>query len=245
MSQYIQFQQVVVNGVVIKVGRHRAGGHIIGRMLNGGEGVDVLPVGQNDDTARMLARGSSNPHTALDNPVNLTVALPVSPLLIVILHIAVSRLVRQRTDGARPVGLSFSKDNLRVVVGLTLVLTGEVQVDIRLLVSLEAQEGLKGDIVPVLHKRLPADRTQLIRHITAGHTGEFLHVLRVKVGVMTFGTVVMGTQRVYLGDTGHGSHKGGAHRTSGTNQIAVLIGLPHQLLGDDIHHGESVADDGI
>ena len=52
--------------------------------------------------------------------------LLVAPLLIVIFYITECRFIRQGTDGSRTEGLSLSEDNLRVIVRLTLVLTGEV-----------------------------------------------------------------------------------------------------------------------
>ena len=55
----------------------------------------------------------------------------------------------------------------------------------------------------------------------------------------------MRTQWINLCDTGHGSHKGTSDRTTGAHQIAVLIGLPHQLLCDDVHDGKAVGNDGI
>ena len=57
---------------------------------------------------------------------DLTVSFMYAVFLIVILHIAISRLIGQRTDGSRPEGLAFAEDNLPIVMGLTLVLTGEV-----------------------------------------------------------------------------------------------------------------------
>ena len=55
----------------------------------------------------------------------------------------------------------------------------------------------------------------------------------------------MGAQRIYLRDTGHSGHKGGAYGATGSHQISVLIGLPHQLLCNDIHNRKSVGDDGM
>ena len=193
----------------------------------------------------MLSRGSSHPDTALDDTVNLTVPFMYAVFLIVILHIAVSRLIRQCTDGSRAEGLAFSEDNLRIVMSLTLVLAGEVQVDIRLLVSLESQECLKGDVEAILCERMAADRTLLILHITSGHTGILLHFLRIKIVIMAVGTVIMRTQGVNLRDTGHVRDKGRSYRTTGTYEIPVLVGLPHQFLRNDVHNGETVGNDGV
>ncbi len=107
VSQNIQLQQVVVNGVVVKVGRDGLGGHIVGRVLHRGEGIDHLSQGKDDDTARVLSRGAPYAHTALNDPVDLTVSLPLPMLLKIVLHIAVGRLVRQGTDGPRPEGLAL------------------------------------------------------------------------------------------------------------------------------------------
>ena len=55
----------------------------------------------------------------------------------------------------------------------------------------------------------------------------------------------MGRQRIDLGDSGHGGHEGGTYGSSGSHQIAVRVGLPHQLLGNDIHNRESIGNDGV
>ena len=52
-------------------------------------------------------------------------------------------------------------------------------------------------------------------------------------------------QRINLCDTGHGSCQGRANRSSGTNQISVLIGLPHKFLGNDIHHRITIGNNGV
>ncbi len=50
---------------------------------------------------------------------------------------------------------------------------------------------------------------------------------------------------IYFGYAGHKRHQGRTYGTPGTNQISIFIGLCHQLLGDQIHNGKSVLDDGI
>ena len=110
----------------------------------------ILSQRKDDDAARVLARGPADADAALHNAVDLAVALGLSMFLVIIFHVAVGRLIRQGADGARPEGLSFSENDFRVIVGLALVLSGEIQVDIRLLVSLKSQEGLKGDIKAIL-----------------------------------------------------------------------------------------------
>ena len=76
----------------------------------------------------------------------------------------------------------FAKDNLRVIVRLTLVLAGEVQVDIRLLISLKAQEGLKRDIKALLRHHGTALRAALDpAYRSLPSPAEFLYILGIKI----------------------------------------------------------------
>ena len=77
-------------------------------------------------------------------------------------------------------------------MGLTLIFSGKVQVDIRLLVSLEAKEGFKRDVKAILHQGFPANRAELIRHIAACIAGILLYLRRIKVIVMAIWTSVVG-----------------------------------------------------
>ena len=55
----------------------------------------------------------------------------------------------------------------------------------------------------------------------------------------------MRRQRIYFRNTGHGGCQGRSYGTSGSNQIAVRIGFPHQLLGNDVHHRISIGNNGV
>ena len=193
----------------------------------------------------MLSGTPSDSSTPLDNPVNLAVSLPLSPLLIVILHIAERRLICQGSYRARTVGLASAEDDLRILVGVTLIVAREVKVNIRLLVPLESKERLERNIESVLNQLLPADRAVLIRHIPSAAAGKCPHFFRLEVAVMAMLAVVMRAQGIYLGNSRHRRHEGRAYGATGSNQIAILIGLPHQFLRYNVHHREAVGDDGI
>ena len=90
---------------------------------------------------------------------------------------------------------------------------------------------------------MPTLGTVLIRHIAARHAGKFPHIFRIKVTVMTRRADIMRPQRIYFSDSCHGRYKRRSNRTSGSYQIAVIIGLPHQLLSDNIHNGKSITND--
>ena len=245
MPQYIQLQQILIDGVVIKMGGDDIRIHIIGRVLYRREGVDILSDGEHDDTAGVLSCGTADTGTSFHDPVHLTVPFMDTVLLIIFFHIAKSRLGRQRTDGPGTEGLACAKDNLRIFMRLALVIAGKVQVDIRLLVAFKAQERFERNVKPFLFQGRAADGTVFIRHVTAGFSGVGFHLVGVEIIVMTFLAIIMRRQGIHLRDTGHGGHEGRTYRSPGAHQIAVLIGLPHQFLGDDIHHRVAVGDNGV
>ena len=189
----VQLEQVMINGMVIKMGSHDVCRHIVRRMLHRRKGIDILSDGQNHDTAGMLPRTSAHPRHPHGEPLYLALAAVFLSFLEIIFHIAESRLVRQRCDGSRPVCLAGAEDDLRIFVGLGLVLSGEIQINIRLLISLEAQEGLKGDIKSVFVQFFPAHRTVFIRHVNPGLTGICFHVFALKIHIMTLTAIIMGT----------------------------------------------------
>ena len=80
------FKQVVVDGMIVKVGCDNVRRHIVGRMLYRSKGVDILTVGKNNDSSRVLPRTSADSSTSLHDPVNFAIPLSASPFLIIILH---------------------------------------------------------------------------------------------------------------------------------------------------------------
>ena len=193
MSQDIKLQKVMIDGMIVKVRRHDIRCRIIGRMLHRRKGIDLFPQRKNDDTARMLPGTPSDPCTSKHDPVDLTFALTLSPLGKIILHVSERRLIRQRSDGSGPVCLSGTKDDFRVLVGITLIITGEIQVDIRFFIPLKSQERLERNVESVLLKRLAADRARLIRHIPSAASGIGAHLLGIKITVMAVLAVIVRT----------------------------------------------------
>ena len=129
--------------VSFETGMYQLGGQALflsSRDLQIGRGEPV------QDTARVLSCGSADTCTSLHDPVDLAVPLAGATLFIVFFYIAKCRLICQRTDGSCTESLSCTEDNLRIFVRLGLVITGEVQVDIRLFISLKSKEGLEGNI---------------------------------------------------------------------------------------------------
>ena len=149
--------------MVLKMSRNNIGCHIVGRMLNRCKGINLFPHRQYYDTSRMLSGSPVDSHAALHNPVYLTISLMHTMLFIIILYITECGFICQRTNGSGTEGLSRAEDNLSIFMSLGLVLTGEIQVDIRLLVSLKSQERLKRNIKSVFMELFSAHRAQLVR----------------------------------------------------------------------------------
>ena len=139
----------------------------------------------------MLTGTASYSGTSGSNTVDLTGPLMNATFFKIILHITESGLIRQGCNGSGTEGLSRTEDNLGIFMRLGLVLTGEVQVDIRLFVSLESQESLERNIKSVLVKLFSAHRTYLVRHIDSRLTGIGLDFITVKIHIMTLTAIIM------------------------------------------------------
>ena len=165
--------------------------HIICRMLHRCKRINILAQRKYDNTSRMLTGTSADTGTSLHDPVNFTVSLSLTSLLVIVFHITECRLVRQRSYGSGTVSLPRSEDNFCVLMRITLIISREVQVNIRFFISFKPKERLKRNIESILYKRLSAHRTSLIRHIPSTASGICPNLFRFKVTVMAFLTVIM------------------------------------------------------
>ena len=121
MPENIKLQQVMVDRVIVKMCRDNVCRHIIRRMLHRCEGIDILPVRQYDDSSRMLPGAPPDPGTPFHDPLNFTLPLSASMLLIVIFYKSERRLLRQRSDRPGAVRLPFSEDDLGILMCITLI----------------------------------------------------------------------------------------------------------------------------
>ena len=201
MSQNIEFEKVVVDRVIVKMGRDNIGRHIICRVLDGSEGVDVFTQWQNDDSTRMLAGTAADTGTARQQALDLTVALGDPFIFKIMFHIAVGGLVGHGRYGACLEGLLVAENDLGVGVGFGLVFSGEVEVDIRFLIPLEAQEGLERNIKTILVKLLSAVGALAAGHIDSALTLVFHDQRRVKIGKMAVCAVIMRRQGIDFCDS--------------------------------------------
>ena len=242
VAQTVQLDQNVMHGVEVEMGGVEVGIEVIRRVLHGGELADVVLLGHDDHAARVLTGGLLHALAAGGEAFLLGVAGLDAPLLEVLGHVAVSGLFRQTGNGASAEDVILAEELFHVMVGAVLIFAGEVQVDIGHLVALEAQEDLEGDVKAVLGQVLAAEGAVLVRQVNAHLVGGLVHVEEALAAV---DAAVMGRERVDLRDAAHMRHEGRAHRAAGAHQIAVVVGLLHQLLGDVVQRRKAVADDGF
>ena len=113
-----------------------------------------------------------------------------------------------------------------------LILTREVQVNIRHLAAAEAEEGLKRNVKAVLDVLRAAFRAVLIRHIRAAAVA----AVGDELAVPALRAAVVRRERVDLGDARHIGDERRADRPSRADQIAALQRALDELLRRHIHH---------
>ena len=231
--------------MVVEMGSDRIRCHIVGRTLNRCKLVNLMSHWKYDDPPRMLSGSSSNTGTSLYNTVDFANTFMLTTFFIIIFYISKGCFISQCTNGTGTESLSRTKNNFCITVGLTLIVPREVQVDIRFFVSLKSKECFERNIKSFFCQRLSAHRTISILHVTSNLTGIGFYNIRIKIYKVTGWTNIVRGQRIYFCNPRHGCYKGGTYRTPRTNQVTIRIGFPYQFLGNDIHYGETVADDGF
>ena len=126
MPQNIQFQKVVVNLMVVKVGGNNGTFRIIGRMLYRRKGIDILSVGKHHNTAGMLSGGSSDSGDSRYQTIQLRSSLLFSPLFIKFLNHTIGGFFSQSTDSSRLVGIFLSENGSGISMSSGLIFSGEV-----------------------------------------------------------------------------------------------------------------------
>ena len=212
------------------MGRDDVAARIVGGVLDGAEIVDLPVLGDDDHAAGVLAGGPAHAGAAQGQAVFLRLRRLDAAGGEIFFDVTVSGLLRHGADGPGLEDVVLPEQLKGILVGLGLVFAGKVQVDIRDLFAAVAQERLKGDVEAVLHIGRPADGTDGVRHIRAAAKAR----PGVKIRVLALGAAVMGRQGVDLRDARQERHDGRADRTTGADQIAMLQGVLHQLLGGHV-----------
>ena len=222
------------------------GGDLVGlwvvrRVLHRAEIPDFVFLGDDDQTAGVLAGGAANADTPCRKTGFLRPGGSLAPLGQVFFYVAEGGFLRHGADGACPENVGFSEHFDTVSVGFRLIFAGKVQVDIGNLVAAEAQERLKGNVEAVLFKLRAALGADGVRQVGAAAVA----LGNVEGGVLAFriGAAVVGREGVDLGDAGHVGNDRRADGATGADQIAMLQRVLHQLLGGHVDHVVVAVDD--
>jgi len=146
MTQDIQLNYPSGNRMIIKVCCQHTRFFIICRVLERGKIMDIHIPWNNHYTSGVLAASPLDPRTSGDQTIHLRLALSHTTFLQVFLHKAVGRLISNSAYRTGSEHMSLTKQFLGVLMGPGLVITREVQVNIRNLVTFKPQKHLKGDI---------------------------------------------------------------------------------------------------
>ena len=205
MAQFVQLEQGVVQVLELEVGGQQAARHVICRVLDGAEIVDLVGVRHNDHAAGVLTGGTLDAGAAQRQAVFLGVVDGALPLVQILFNVAVGGFILNTGHRAGLEHVGLAEQFLGVAVHVGLVLAGEVQVDIRFLIAVEAKEGLEGDVVAIHQHPGAAMGAVFVRQVKA-----VVHAaISDELAVLALGAAVVGRQTVHLRDTGEVRHGGG------------------------------------
>ena len=198
MAQLIQLEQRIVQVFKFKVGRQQTALDVVRRVLDGAEVVNVEGIRHNDHATGVLTRRALDAGAAHNKAVFLGAVDGLAALLEVFFDVAVGGLILQTGDRARLEHVFLAEQFLGVAVDVGLIHAREVQVNIRLLVAVEAEEGLKRDVVALDDHRLAADRASLVGQVEAVK----VYAVVDPLAVLAVGAQIVRRHRVDLGNAG-------------------------------------------
>ena len=143
-----------------------------------------------------------------------------SHFFLIALDIAVGGLFGDGGNGAGFKDVVLAEKLFRVLMHLGLYLAGEIQVDIRLFVAVEAEEGFKRYLMSVAVEFRAALGTFFRRQVEAGSV---FQAFFKELAPLAIGADIMRRKGIDLRNARHGGDKRRTDRTSGADQIAVFL----------------------
>ena len=122
MAQFVQLEQGIVQVFEFEVGGQQAARHVIGRVLDGAEIVDLVGIRHNDHAAGMLAGGTLDAGSAQRQAVLFRVVDRSPPLIQILFDVTVGRLVLNTGDGTGLEHVGLAEQLFRVAVDVGLIL---------------------------------------------------------------------------------------------------------------------------
>ena len=115
----------------------------------------------------MLTGGLFDSKAALHKAVDLGLGFIQAKILAIVFYVTVNGLILHAGNGACAESVAFAEHLLRKMMRYRLIITGEIQIDIRGLISLESEEYLERDIIALLTQFRSAYGAILIGKIDA------------------------------------------------------------------------------
>ena len=140
---------------------------VVRRVLYRTKLINLVVIRTDNDSARMLSGRPFHARTMLRQTLLFIFVDRNIALFKELRDITISGFFCDRTDRSRLKHVFFTKNSPDIAVGHRLIFSGEVQVDIRLLIALKPKEGRERDRIAVPFHRRAAVRTVQRRHIYA------------------------------------------------------------------------------
>ena len=251
VAQNIQLNQTVIDAVIIVVSSNRSAILIIGRTVHRRNIMDIHITRHNHNATGMLARSALDAGKAFNQRRHMRRMHMQILGLVIFSDKAYRRFVGDSSNRTGAAYVIATEKLLGVLVRYALVghcgriiginTAGEVQINIRNLISMEAQENRERNIVTVAQHSGAAFGAILRRQVKAA----VYLIVHKEFAVTAMRTAVMRLQRVNLGNIQHRSNKGRAYAATRAYQVTAVDRMLNQLMRNVIQYGEAVADNSI
>ena len=208
MTQDIEFEDIFIDIVEVEVGGLPGSSVVIGRILNRSKVIDIHIIWNNNDTTRVLTSCPFDPSRSSSQALHfhILIKLPIVPLIAT--DKAIGCFGSNGTYGTCPKGIFFPENIPDIQMGIGLVISREVQIDIGHLVPIETKEGLKGNVLAILIIGMATLFTLFIRHIETRTIGTICD----EFGMLAVWTDVVRGHGIDFCNPDHGGDKTRADR---------------------------------
>jgi len=204
VPQNVELHEAVVHRVEVEMRGDCVLVGLIRRILNRRIVEDVVLLRYDDDTTGVLSRRHLHVLAALGDALALRAPKRLTQLFFENTNVFKRRALRNAADRSRAKRVAAPEHFFDVFVRNRLVLTGEVQVDIRRFVAVEPQKDLKRNVKARFFILRAADRAILIWHVDAAGVCQ---TVDVEVAVFALRADIVRLERIDLRDAGHGRDK--------------------------------------
>ena len=165
MTQHIEFEDVLIDIVEVKVSRLPFSRHVIRWILDRRKVVNIHVVRNNNDSSRVLSCCPLDTGSTLGKAFHLCITIKLPIVSLIALYKSIGSLSSYRTNRSCTEGILLTKNITHIQMGARLVFSREVQVNIGNLVPIKTKEGLERNILSIFAEFVTTVWTILIGHI--------------------------------------------------------------------------------